>query len=80
MALTVGPGVPSALRPLMGEIIDALRALQIPGKPGLVYGCDQAALPPPARFQNCVVLVTNLNILAHSDGSHWIRQDTGAAI
>lgn len=80
MALTVGPSTPAALRPLLAEIIEAIRGLQIPGKPTLAYGCDQSALPPPARFPGCVVLVTNLNILAHSDGSHWIRQDTGAAI
>lgn len=80
MALTVGPNTPPALRPLLFEIIEAIRGLQVPGKPGPVYACDQSALPPPARFPGCVALVTNLNILAHSDGSHWIRQDTGATI
>ena len=27
-----------------------------------------------------LVLVTDLNILAHSNGINWIRQDTGAVI
>jgi hypothetical protein len=27
-----------------------------------------------------VALVSDLNVLAHSDGVHWIREDTGAVI
>jgi hypothetical protein len=40
----------------------------------------QARLPPAASYPLCVALVSDLNRLAHSDGVHWIREDTGAVI
>ena len=45
-----------------------------------VYAVAQAKLPPAASYRNCFALVSDLNILAHSDGVHWICQDTGAVI
>jgi hypothetical protein len=45
-----------------------------------VLALASAALPPAATHPNTLVLVSDLNILAHSDGIHWIRQDTGAVI
>ncbi len=78
--LTIGPDVPDGLRPLLGEMLDALRTLKAPGAPSPVFACASAALPPPKAWRQCVALVTDLNILAHSDGFHWIRQDTGGVI
>jgi hypothetical protein len=78
--LAIGPDTPSAVRPLLTEIIEALRAILTPGTPTPVHACTVATLPPAAAWPRTVVLVTDLNILAHSDGSHWIRQDTGGAI
>ena len=49
--------------------------LPLQGLPGLP---DVKILPPAAAWPQSLVLVTDLNILAHSDGAHWIRQDTGA--
>jgi hypothetical protein len=37
-------------------------------------------LPPAAAHPRTLVLVTDLDILAHSNGANWIRQDTGAVI
>ena len=45
-----------------------------------MFAVTQAKLPPAASYPQCVALVSDLNILAHSDGVHWIRQDTGAVI
>jgi hypothetical protein len=78
--LTVGPDTPPGLRPLLGEILDTLRALKAPGVPSPIYACASTALPAAADWPRCLLLVTNLNILAHSDGSNWIRQDTGGVI
>ncbi len=78
--LTIGPETPPGLRPLLGDILEVLRGLRAPGAPNPVYACASTALPPPADWPRCVLLVTNLNILAHSDGSNWIRQDTGGVI
>jgi hypothetical protein len=41
---------------------------------------NASALPDPARWINGVVRVANINMLAFSDGSNWIRLDTGATI
>jgi len=46
--------------------------------PQPVFTCTKALLPAAETFINCVVRVADLNILAVSDGSNWIRQDTGA--
>lgn len=76
----IGPGVPEALRALLKSLRDAIEGLQVPGEPKAVFAVVQAGLPPAASYPNCVALVSDLNILAHSDGIHWIRQDTGAVI
>ena len=80
MLLPIGPGVPEALRAVLKSFSDAVLDLQAPAEPKPVWTVAQAGLPPAAAYPNCVALVRDLNILAHSDGVHWIRQDTGAVI
>lgn len=67
-------------RPFYQAVVDAIRALEHPGQPVFVYAVTVADLPPAADWPNGVLKVSDLNILAVSDGSAWIRQDTGAAI
>jgi hypothetical protein len=76
----IGPGVPEALRTVLKSFHDALTGLITPGAPTALFSVAAAGLPPAADHPKTVVLVTDLNILAHSDGAHWIRQDTGAVI
>lgn len=40
----------------------------------------EADLPPAEMWRFCAVIVSDLDIIAHSNGSDWIRSDTGAAI
>jgi hypothetical protein len=80
MLSPVGPGVPEALRAVLKSFHDAISALLAPGAPTPVFAVAQAALPPAKDHPRTLVLVSDLNILAHSDGAHWIRQDTGAVI
>lgn len=76
----VGPGVPEAVRAVLKTFQDAIEGLLAPGAPAPLFATASAALPPAADHPQSLVLVTDLNILAHSDGVHWIRQDTGAVI
>jgi hypothetical protein len=76
----VGPGIPAEVSPVLRSHEDALRALQYPQAPGPMYAVDSADLPPAASWQYHMVLVTDLDIPAHSNGTDWIRSDTGAAI
>lgn len=80
MLLPVGPGAPEALRPLLKSIHDALSALIAPPMPTPLFAVAQAGLPPAAEHPRTLALVTDLDILAHSNGINWIRQDTGAVI
>jgi hypothetical protein len=80
MLIPVGPGVPEAVRAVLKSFHDALGALAAPGAPTPLFATPQAGLPPAADHPQTLALVTDLNILAHSDGAHWIRQDTGAVI
>ena len=80
MLTPIGPGIPEAFHAILTSIHDAIRDLQTPAEPKPVFAIVQAKLPPAAAYPQCVVLVSDLNILAHCDGAHWIRQDTGAVI
>ena len=60
--------------------VDAITQLQQPSQPVLVHAVAAADLPPAANWPNGVLQVSDLNILAVSNGVAWIRQDTGAAI
>lgn len=76
----ISPETSPALRAILAELAEAVRAWRAPGAPSTVYACDVAQLPDAGDWPHGLVLVSDLNILAHSDGSNWIRQDTGAAI
>lgn len=78
--IPVGPGVPEAVRALLKSHEDAIRALQYPQAPVPAWPVAVAGLPPAASHENGVVYVTDLDVLAASNGTNWIRQDTGAAI
>ena len=80
MLTPIGPGIPEAFHAVLKSIHDAIRDLQTPAEPKPVYAVVQAKLPPAASYPQCVALVSDLNILAHSDGAHWLREDTGAVI
>lgn len=80
MLTPVGPGAPEAVRAVLKSFHDAISALLAPAAPTPLFAVASAALPPAANHPRTLVLVTDLNILAHSDGAHWIRQDTGAVI
>ncbi|WP_309091102.1 hypothetical protein [Phenylobacterium sp.] len=80
MLLPIGPGLPEDVRAVLKGFHDAISALQAPGAPTPLFATSQAGLPPASAYPRCLALVTDLNILAHSDGANWIRQDTGAVI
>ncbi|MGA0604944.1 hypothetical protein ACO2Q0_03005 [Phenylobacterium sp. VNQ135] len=80
MLLPIGPGLPEGVRAVLKSFHDAIFALQAPGAPTALFATSQTGLPSAAAYPQSLVLVTDLNILAHSDGVHWIRQDTGAVI
>lgn len=61
------------------EVMDliAQRAVTLPVKlPEFLT----AMLPPAAPWRGHAVIVSDISIIAHSDGADWIRQDTGVAI
>ncbi|MDP3384964.1 MAG: hypothetical protein Q8S47_16780 [Phenylobacterium sp.] len=78
--LSLGSEVPSSLRPLLGELIEAVRALRTPGAPTPLFSCKAAELPPASAWPQTLVLVADLSTLAVSDGAAWVRQDTGAIL
>ncbi|WP_395671654.1 hypothetical protein [Phenylobacterium sp.] len=80
MLIPPGPGTPEAVRATLKSFHEALREVQAPGRPQALFAAAQADLPPPAAYPNSLVLVADLDVLAISNGVHWIRQDTGAVI
>lgn len=71
---------PEDVKAWMQDVMERLQNLENPQGPTLVWSCTSAALPSAATYVGRVLRVTDLNILAHSDGTNWRRQDTGAAI
>ncbi|MBP6877477.1 MAG: hypothetical protein KBC34_05620 [Phenylobacterium sp.] len=67
-------------RPFYQALANAVAALQTPQAPAAVFACARADVPPAANWPNGVLRVSDLDILAVSNGSAWIRQDTGAPI
>jgi hypothetical protein len=80
MLTPIGPGIPEAFHAVLKSIHDAILKLETPGAPHPVFAVAQAKLPPAVSYPQGLALVSDLNILAHSDGVHWIREDTGAVI
>lgn len=78
--LVVGPEIPEGMRTFALSVVEAIRALQVPQSPVPVLALTAAELPPAANYPNCVVRVSDLDILAVSNGSEWVRQDTGASV
>jgi hypothetical protein len=72
--------LPPEVAQYLTELEARIAELEDPGSPKKLFACTTAGLPSPAEFYQCGLLNTTLNIMAHSDGSDWIREDTGAAI
>ena len=78
--LVIGPEIPEGLRPFALSVAEAIRALQVPRSPSPVFATSADQIPPAEQWVNCVLRITDLDILAVSNGARWIRQDTGAPI
>lgn len=72
--------IPPALADYLGDLEARVAALENPGLPVPAFACTTANMPSAATYIGCVLRNTTLNILAHSDGTNWRRQDTGAVI
>lgn len=59
-------------------VSEAIRQLQQPRQPVQFYGVTQANLPPAASWTYGAIYVTDLNTLAVSTGSSWVRADGSA--
>lgn len=79
MPVPVGE-VPPALAAYLEELERRVAGLEDPGSPANVFRCTEADLPAASSYFGSFLWVTDLNILAHSDGADWRREDTGAAI
>lgn len=78
--LSLGPNVPPGLRPLLTDLVEAVRSLKAPGAPTPVFTCAVGDLPPAAAWPLSLVFLRDLSTLAVSDGSAWVRQDTGESV
>lgn len=62
------------------ELEREFNALVAPKSPVIVPGFATSDMPPAASYPNGVIRNTTLDVLAVSNGTAWIRQDSGAAI
>lgn len=71
---------PNDMRAYLNELEGRVANLELPLSPRPVFACATADMPSAAVYIGCVLRNTTLNILAHSDGVNWKREDTGATI
>lgn len=76
----VSPAVPPNLAEILNDLRNAALELLNPTQPSQVVSIASDKLPPASAWNGCVVRLSDLNILACSDGSVWTRQDTGAPL
>lgn len=74
------PRLPSPIRGPLSELAAALDQIRSPRMPLALFSCARAGLPPAADWSGCLLRVSDLNTLAHSDGTRWVRVDTGGAL
>lgn len=74
--MLTNPGGPFA--PTFASIIDAIRSLQQPKQPTRFASVLQADLPPAASWPFAAIYVSDLDTLAISTGSTWVRADGSA--
>lgn len=74
------PRLPGAIRGPLVEIAAALDQIRRPQAPLPLFSCARADLPRAADWAGCLLRVSDLNTLAHSDGTRWVRLDTGGAL
>lgn len=79
MTLPIG-GIPAQVAAYLEELEGRVALLENPTSPVRVPAFTTAGMPSAATYIGCVIRNTTLNILAHSDGTNWKRQDTGASI
>lgn len=82
--MTVTPFSPEEagkLAPGLLDMQDAIDELQAPTKPSQLWVCASSALPRPAsNWAGCVASLSDLPTLAMSNGTNWVRVDTGAVL
>lgn len=71
---------PDWLAPFLTEARDAIMELQTPTYPHRAYRHASTNLPPAADFAGCVIDLTDIATLAKSNGTNWLRIDTGAPL
>jgi len=76
----VPPGLEPPLALLLTDLREGVRELSEPTKPERVYGTTVAEKPAASAWTNCLVFFTDLNALGVSNGTDWIRTDTGATV
>ena len=62
------------------EIQARLSALETPQGPTPLYAVVRAGLPEASSFYNCAAFVSDLGVVAVSNGGHWLNAGTGAVI
>ena len=72
--------VPPQVAEYLNDLEVRLSILELPLGPRPVFSSTTALMPAASAYINGVLRNTTLNILAHSDGANWIREDTGAII
>lgn len=76
----VPPGLDLGLATLLADLSNETREAGLPTKPQRLFPTTSAAKPAASDWTYCLVFFTDLNALGVSNGTTWIRTDTGASV
>ena len=79
MTIRLDNAAPAWATGLVNQINQRLAQMANPQAPVRVPAYPPSALPDPTQWTNSIIRVTGIG-LAYSDGDHWRRTDTNAAI
>lgn len=72
--------VDAELSTYLQDVESRLARIELGQSPLPLFACTTSNMPAASSYVGCVLRNTTLNILAVSDGTNWIRQDSGAVI
>jgi len=80
--MPVPVGTPTELAAYLNDLETRLAKFERAQTPSPLYPMSSSTMSTTnaLTYINCAVYCTDLNVIAHSNGSHWFREDTGAQI
>lgn len=81
MTLQLSPQAPEWARQFKISVDRALQRLENPKNPvKFPIFADSSVMPPASNWKGCQLYKDDISMMCISDGTNWLRVDTGASV